>query len=78
MQYFNYKTGEMFEPIGNEEIKFFHLPLKLEFKPNCVKCYGKFHVGFDIIKNEFALCSKCVKKYLDHTKIKTHEKHNPI
>jgi hypothetical protein len=68
MHYFNTKTGEIFQALPNERILFFHLPLKETFKKDCSECYGKFHKGFNTSTNDFVLCPKCVKKYLDSSK----------
>ena len=38
--------------------------LKELANPKCTKCYGRGHVGRDIINKRWMACPKCLRKYL--------------
>lgn len=32
--------------------------------PNCKKCYGRGHIGRDVIRNALVVCPKCYRKWM--------------
>jgi hypothetical protein len=69
--YFSIFGGYTYSVNEKEEkvLDSFQIPLKSKPSNSCNKCYGKFHVGYDSNKRHFIACPKCMKKYLDVTKI---------
>jgi len=60
------KTGEILEFDNEKELMEAVKARKLVAlkgmpKKSCKKCHGRGHTGFDIIKQEYVICS-CVKK----------------
>lgn len=67
--YFSIFGGYIYSVNEKEEkvLDSFQIPLK-DKPDNCNKCYGKFHIGYDVQKRHFKICNKCMKKYLDAKK----------
>ncbi len=70
--YFSVNTGEIYEVWEDEEetLDHFQVPLISRPKSNCKQCYGRFHVGFNMETEMYAVCSKCSKKYTDWEKLR--------
>jgi len=70
--YFSLISGELYY-IEEDEIKNLdntQIPLIKKPDPKCKKCYGRFYIGKEIIKNYYMPCPKCSRKCIDWNKVK--------
>ena len=73
--YFSLISGDLYY-IEEDEVKNLdksQVPLLHKPKPNCKKCYGRFHTGFETIRKHYIPCPKCMKTCIDWEAIKDDE-----
>jgi hypothetical protein len=72
---FSLISGDMYYVELDEVKNLDKAQIPLLKKPNssCKKCYGRFHIGYETLKQYYIPCPKCTKTCVDWDAIKSNE-----
>ena len=73
--YWSFHTGEIYEVFPDEEENLDNFQVKLVNKPskNCRKCHGRFYIGKNVNTELYVPCSRCSKKCVDFSNLKSND-----
>ena len=70
MLYYSLLSGDVYEIDADEvgNLDEFQIQLTAPPKSNCDVCYGRGHIGYDVLKKYYPMC-RCIMKKIDKERI---------
>jgi hypothetical protein len=65
--FFSLLSGDIYVIDADEtkNLDAYQVPLKHRPSNNCNRCFGRGHVGFNTVNQQYVICKKCMRKCID-------------